>query len=96
MHTVNVRLTVDIIPDIKVIVFREGESPDNYMVDAEVLAARAETDQVSIDEVIEEIQEEEQAADEETMEEPEEMAADEPVTEQVEETTVESEAEETE
>lgn len=41
MHTVAVRLTIDLIPEFSVVVYREGESPENYMVAAEVLAAEA-------------------------------------------------------
>lgn len=42
MHKVGVRLTVDIIPQLEAVVYREGESPENYMVAAEELAATAE------------------------------------------------------
>ena len=42
MHKVGVRLTVDIIPQFEAVVYREGESPENYMVAAEELAAAAE------------------------------------------------------
>ena len=42
MHRVGVRLTIDIIPEFDVVVYREGESPENYMVAAEELAAAAE------------------------------------------------------
>ena len=42
MHTIGVRLTVDMIPDIAVVVYREGENPDNYKIAAEELAAQAE------------------------------------------------------
>lgn len=41
MHTVAVRLTIDLIPEFSVVVYREGESPENYMVAAEVLAAES-------------------------------------------------------
>ena len=37
MHSVKVRLTIDLIPEFSVVVYREGESPENYMVEAEVL-----------------------------------------------------------
>ena len=40
MHTVGVRLTIDLIPEFSVVIFREGENPENYMVDAEELAAQ--------------------------------------------------------
>jgi len=39
MHKVNVRLTIDLIPEIDVVIYREGESVDNYMIAAEELAA---------------------------------------------------------
>jgi large subunit ribosomal protein L9 len=42
MHTVNVRLTLDLIPEISVVVYREGEPIENYMVAAEELVADAE------------------------------------------------------
>lgn len=45
MHKVGVRLTVDIIPQFEAVVYREGESPENYMVAAEELAAAAEAAQ---------------------------------------------------
>lgn len=38
LHTIKIRLTMDIIPEIKAIVFREGENPENYMIAAEELA----------------------------------------------------------
>lgn len=45
LHKAAVRLTVDIIPHFDVVVYREGESPENYMVAAEQLAASAEAAQ---------------------------------------------------
>lgn len=42
MHKVGVRLTVDIVPQVDAVVYREGESPENYMVSAQELAAAAE------------------------------------------------------
>jgi len=45
LHKLGVRLTVDIIPQFEVVVYREGESPENYMVAAEELAAAAEAAQ---------------------------------------------------
>lgn len=41
MHTVAVRLTIDLIPEFSVVIYREGENPENYMVAAEILAAEA-------------------------------------------------------
>jgi large subunit ribosomal protein L9 len=46
MHKGAVRLTLDIIPEFEMVVYREGESPENYMVAAETLAASAEGAQV--------------------------------------------------
>lgn len=45
LHKAAVRLTMDIIPHFEVVVYREGESPENYMVAAEQLAAAAEAAQ---------------------------------------------------
>jgi large subunit ribosomal protein L9 len=42
MHKMSVRLTLDIIPEFEAVVYREGESPENYMVAAKDLAAAAE------------------------------------------------------
>lgn len=42
MHTVKARLTIDLIPEFEVVVYREGESPENYMIEAEELAGEAE------------------------------------------------------
>lgn len=42
MHILKVRLTYDLIPELSVVVYREGEPPENYMVAAEDLAANAE------------------------------------------------------
>ncbi len=35
LHTVKARLTIDLIPEFEVVVYREGESPENYMIEAE-------------------------------------------------------------
>jgi large subunit ribosomal protein L9 len=42
MHTIKIRLTMDIIPEIQAVVYREGESPEGYRVSAEELAALSE------------------------------------------------------
>ncbi|MGD8456711.1 MAG: 50S ribosomal protein L9 [Anaerolineales bacterium] len=42
MHTINIRLTIDLIPEVSVVIYREGEAPENYMVDAEELASQVE------------------------------------------------------
>ncbi len=41
MHNVGVRFTIDLIPEFSVVIYREGENPENYMVAAEELAAEA-------------------------------------------------------
>jgi large subunit ribosomal protein L9 len=43
LHKAAVRLTMDIIPPFEIVVYREGENPENYKVAAEQLAAAAET-----------------------------------------------------
>jgi large subunit ribosomal protein L9 len=45
MHKINVRLTLDVIPEFEAVVYREGESPENYMVSAQELAAASESAQ---------------------------------------------------
>ncbi len=44
MHNLKVRLTVDQIPQISAVVYREGEAPENYMVAAEELASQLEAE----------------------------------------------------
>ena len=80
MHAVKARLTVDIIPEFNVVVYREGEAPENYMVDAEELADLAQTSDASISELAEELAEEEAADDAEAVEAEAEVEA-EPVAE---------------
>ena len=49
-HVVNVRLTVDLIPEIKVVVHREGESVAAALEEAEaLLEAEAETEETPVD-----------------------------------------------
>jgi large subunit ribosomal protein L9 len=71
-HTVAVRLTVDLIPEIKVIVYREGESVASALEEAELLAEAEEagepveiedTEPVNLDQVE---QEEAEIAENET------------------------------
>lgn len=45
LHKMGVRLTIDVIPQFEAVVYREGESPENYMVSAQELAAAAEAAQ---------------------------------------------------
>ncbi len=49
-HSIDIRLTVDLIPSIEVIVFREGESPEAAVAEAE-LRKEAEAEFEAIDEV---------------------------------------------
>ena len=41
MHEVGIRLTIDIIPEVTVVIYREGEPPENYMMTPEEIAADA-------------------------------------------------------
>lgn len=75
LHKLKIRLTIDLIPEVSIVVYREGEPPENYMIAAEELAAHAEE---LVAAQIEEDAEEESA--DEAEEDPEEQAA-EPVTE---------------
>jgi large subunit ribosomal protein L9 len=49
-HTVGVRLTVDLVPEITVIVFREGESPEAALEEADALAEALEKGEIEIEE----------------------------------------------
>jgi large subunit ribosomal protein L9 len=62
-HTVAVRLTVDLIPEIEIIVYREGETPESALEEEEKEALKAE-------EALEEILEEEATELEAIVEEP--------------------------
>jgi large subunit ribosomal protein L9 len=55
-HTVAVRLTVDLIPEIEVIVHREGESPESALEEEEQEALKAEE---ALEEILEEEAQEE-------------------------------------
>jgi large subunit ribosomal protein L9 len=57
MHNVKVRLTIDIIPEFSVVIYREGEAPENYMIAAEELAEAA-VDGITTDEAAEQLLEE--------------------------------------
>jgi large subunit ribosomal protein L9 len=41
LHAAGVRLTVDVIPEFEIVVYREGENPENYMIVPEELAGEA-------------------------------------------------------
>jgi len=83
MHQVKIRLTMDLIPEISIVVYREGEAPENYMVSVEELAGEAPTVDEIIDAAIEEAEEAEQVeAEEALVEEVAEEAAPEASTEE--------------
>jgi large subunit ribosomal protein L9 len=65
-HTVAIRLTVDLIPEIEVIVHREGESPESALAEEEKAALAAEEALAQIE------YEEEQIAQAEAVDEAEE------------------------
>lgn len=94
MHNVKVRLTVDIIPEFTIVVYREGEAAENYMISAEELAEAA-GEGMTIDEAAEQLIEE--AAEEAEVEEApaaEEAAADVEETPEAEAAEVSEEVEE--
>lgn len=76
-HTVAVRLTVDLIPEIEIIVYREGETPESALEEEEKEALKAE-------EALAEILEEE-AAEAEAYDEEIDQAAEEDLLEEAEE-----------
>jgi large subunit ribosomal protein L9 len=76
MHTVKVRLTIDLIPEFTAVVYREGESPENYMVAAEELAEQAQ-DGVTLDEAAEMLLAEQEEPVEDLAEVEEELAVEE-------------------
>jgi large subunit ribosomal protein L9 len=66
-HDVKVRLTVDLIPEIEIIVHREGESPESALEEEEKEALRAEESLIEI------LDDEDHEQDTETEEEAEEF-----------------------
>lgn len=76
VHTVNVRLTMDLVPQVNVIVHREGESPESAAVEAaELAAAEAERELEEVQEALEEVQPEMADAPQEVAEESSQDAA---------------------
>ncbi|MFN2146103.1 MAG: 50S ribosomal protein L9, partial [Anaerolineales bacterium] len=72
MHQVKIRLTMDLIPEINVVVYREGEAPENYMILAEELADESPAFEEVFEDEVEEIEEpeaEEVVSESETEEE---------------------------
>lgn len=45
-HSLHIRLTIDLVPEIKVIVHREGEAPEDYMEGAEMEEELEEVEEV--------------------------------------------------
>ncbi len=81
-HMVGIRLTVDLVPEISVIIFREGESPEAAIEEAEALAEAVDAGELEIEDEpvyeyeLEEETEVEADADAEAEEPKEEAAAD--------------------
>jgi hypothetical protein len=69
-HKVHVRLTLDLIPVVKVLVYREGETPEAALA----AAAQAATAAVAQSKVAKEVVEEEAEQDEEVVETAEKTA----------------------
>ena len=86
-HMVAVRLTVDLIPEIEIIVHREGESPESALEEEEKEALKA---QEALDEILEEEAAELETENEESSEESEQTEEEE-LPEEVEEEADEEE-----
>ena len=98
MHTVKIQLTIDLIPEIDVVIHREGEPVENYMIRAELLYEGAEAEQeaeMEFEEAIYETEpdQEEPDADTEVEQTEVEDVQEEEVSEDVEENTEETETE---
>ncbi len=85
LHKANVRLTIDLIPELEVLVHREGESPESALipleseqvegeVDEELDALLETADLLIEDELIADIEEAEQEIEQETESETEQLA----------------------
>ena len=91
LHNVAVRLTVDLIPEIEIIVHREGETPESALEEEEQEALKAEEALAEI--LDEEAEEAEEATEAEDSIEEDEAEEAEDVPEEVEEEAAEDEAE---
>ena len=49
-HVVGIRLTVDLVPEVDIVVYREGESPEAAIKEAEILAEAVEKGEIDMDE----------------------------------------------
>jgi len=77
LHNVSVRLTVDLIPEVEVIVHREGEPPESALEEEEQEALKAQEALEEISGEVEGEAEEEEAEEEETEAEGEEVDSEE-------------------
>ena len=98
MHTIKIQLTIDLIPEIVVVIHREGEPVENYMIDAELLFEGIEAEQeaeLEFEEAIQETEPDQEEPDADTgVEQTEaEDVQEEEVSEDIEENTEETEAE---
>ena len=91
LHNVAVRLTVDLIPEIEIIVHREGETPESALEEEEQEALKAEEALAEI--LDEEAEEAEEATEAEDSIEEDDAEEAEDVPEEVEEEAAEDEAE---
>jgi len=100
MHKVKIRLTIDLIPEISVIVYREGETPEAAIEEAEALATDELALSIDAEAVAEELTEDVETAEAEAPVEEEVVSEGEPEAEieaEVEsETSPETESVETE
>ena len=80
-HMVNARLTVDLIPEFKVLVYREGESPEAMFAELEALREAELEEDTSVTETTPEVEGETEYLAEIDIEDPAQIEADEVVEE---------------
>ena len=80
-HMVNARLTVDLIPEFKVLVYREGESPEAMFAELEALREAELEEDTSVTETTPEVEGETEYLAEIEIEDPAQIEADEVVEE---------------
>lgn len=51
-HSIGIRLTVDLVPEISVIIYREGETPEAAVEEADLLAEAVEKGELEIEEMV--------------------------------------------
>ena len=78
---VNARLTVDLIPEFKVLVYREGESPEAMFAELEALREAELEEDTSVTETTPEVEGEAEYLAEIDIEDPAQIEADEVVEE---------------